>query len=147
ICSYRCGRIQDDQTRFLILLNWLFQDELVFEALAVDLVTIIKRKNDRCIALGWCTLIRAPVEHGITKKQSSDIGGEATEIIEDFFLFNFTWFICCLQWKGILLTCGKLKVRSSSSSLSNCSCSKLQDGFELPTRLSVAVADCILVCR
>ncbi|KAI3923724.1 hypothetical protein MKW98_011354 [Papaver atlanticum] len=60
----------------LILLNWLFEDELVFEALAVDQVAIIKRKNDRYIALGWCTLIRALLEHGITQKQSSDIDKE-----------------------------------------------------------------------
>ncbi|KAI3992440.1 hypothetical protein MKX01_022531 [Papaver californicum] len=107
----------------LILLNWLFEDELVFEALAVDLVTIIKRKDDRYIALGWCTLIRAIVEHGITNKQSSDIG---------------------IQVKHQKL----LKIFSSSiSHLSSvvCSGSKLQDGFELPTRLTVAVADCILV--
>ncbi|KAI3911793.1 hypothetical protein MKW92_045211 [Papaver armeniacum] len=107
----------------LILLNWLFEDELLFEAVAVDLVTIIKRKDDRYIALGWCTLIRALVEHGITKKQSSDIG---------------------IQVKHQKL----LKIFSSSiSHLSSlvCSGSKLQDGYELPTRLSVAVADCILV--
>ncbi|KAI3891549.1 hypothetical protein MKX03_033096 [Papaver bracteatum] len=107
----------------LILLNWLFEDELLIEAVAADLVTIIKRKDDRYIALGWCTLIRALVEHVITKKQSSDIG---------------------IQVKHQKL----LKIFSSSiSHLSSlvCSGSKLQDGYELPTRLSVAVADCILV--
>ncbi|MCL7036267.1 hypothetical protein MKW94_009830 [Papaver nudicaule] len=107
----------------LVLLNWLFEDESVSEALAVDLVTVIKRKDDRYIALGWCILIRALVERGISKKQSSDIG---------------------IQVKHQKL----LKIFSSSiSHLTSvvCSGSKLQDGFELPTRLSVAVADCILV--
>ncbi|OUZ99900.1 hypothetical protein BVC80_9069g4 [Macleaya cordata] len=107
----------------MILLNWLFQDELLFQAIATNLVKIIMRKDDRYIALGWCTLIRGLVDHGITMSQSSNIG---------------------IQEKHQAL----LKILCSSiSHLSSiiCNGSKLQDGFELPTRLSVAAADCILV--
>ncbi|KAF8403828.1 hypothetical protein HHK36_011934 [Tetracentron sinense] len=82
----------------LILLNWFFQDELLFQALATNLAEIITRKEDRYIALGWCTLICGLVDYEITMSHCSNSGS-----------------------------------------------STLQDGFELPTRLSVAAADCTLV--
>ncbi|OWM67224.1 hypothetical protein CDL15_Pgr000676 [Punica granatum] len=46
----------------LILLSWLFQDEFIFQSLMRDLVNIISRKEDRYIALGWCTLVRELVQ-------------------------------------------------------------------------------------
>ncbi|KAL3533811.1 hypothetical protein ACH5RR_007332 [Cinchona calisaya] len=50
----------------MILLNWLFQDEILFQALARNLAEIISRKDDRYIALGWCTLARSLIEYEIS---------------------------------------------------------------------------------
>ncbi|OMO71589.1 hypothetical protein COLO4_28165 [Corchorus olitorius] len=47
----------------IILLNWLFQDELLFQAVAMNLANTITRKDDRYIAFGWCTLVRGLVEY------------------------------------------------------------------------------------
>ncbi|KAL6987107.1 hypothetical protein U1Q18_012864 [Sarracenia purpurea var. burkii] len=53
----------------MILLNWLFQDEFLFQAIAADLVSIMRRKDDHYIAIGWCILVRGLVEYEITMKQ------------------------------------------------------------------------------
>ncbi|KDO38705.1 hypothetical protein CISIN_1g030425mg [Citrus sinensis] len=47
----------------MIILNWLFKDELLFQVLATNLANIIVRKDDRYITLGWCTLVRALLEY------------------------------------------------------------------------------------
>lgn len=47
----------------MIILNWLFKDELLFQILATNLANIIVRKDDRYITLGWCTLVRALLEY------------------------------------------------------------------------------------
>lgn len=47
----------------MILLNWLFQNEFIFQAIATNLAKIIVTKDDRFIALGWCTLVRGLVEY------------------------------------------------------------------------------------
>ncbi|KAJ8551652.1 hypothetical protein K7X08_021667 [Anisodus acutangulus] len=46
----------------MILLNWLFEDEISFQALANDLEVILSRKEDRYIYLCWCTLSRSLIE-------------------------------------------------------------------------------------
>lgn len=46
----------------MLLLNWLFQDEFLFQAIATNLAKIIATKDDRFIALGWCTLVRGLLE-------------------------------------------------------------------------------------
>lgn len=46
----------------LILVNWLFQDELLFQSLATNLANIVVRKDDSYIALAWCVLIRNLLE-------------------------------------------------------------------------------------
>ncbi|KAL1121395.1 hypothetical protein V6Z11_D01G229600 [Gossypium hirsutum] len=106
----------------VILLNWLFQDEFLFQAVAMNLANIITRKDDRYIAFGWCTLVRGLMEY---------------ENVMDQYLFN-----------GI-----KEKYSALLKMLCTCiphlSCiarkgSTLQDKFELPSRLSVAAADCLL---
>lgn len=104
----------------LMLLTWLFQDELVFQHLSSALLEIIVRKEDHYIALGWCTLIRGLLDHGLNIGQPSDSGK---------------------QEKHYTL----LKILSRSMShLSSIICdgSTVQDGFELPTRLSLSAADC-----
>lgn len=47
----------------MVLLNWLFQDDFLFRAIATDLAKVISTKDDRFIALGWCTLVRALLDH------------------------------------------------------------------------------------
>ncbi|KAL8172138.1 hypothetical protein V2J09_023942 [Rumex salicifolius] len=108
-----------------VLLNWLFQDEVLFNALAKNLATVIQRKEDHYIALGWCSLVRGLVEFdSILKPQLKNDTG--------------------LRERHLAL----LKILCSSiSSLSlfMCNGSVSRDGFELPTRLAAASADCILV--
>ncbi|GAV57287.1 hypothetical protein CFOL_v3_00825 [Cephalotus follicularis] len=106
----------------LMLLDWLFQDELLFQALATNLANIISRKDDRYIAFGWCTLVRGLVEY---------------DSVMDHYLVN-----------GIRENYSALlkMLCSSIVHLSRLLCkgSTLQDGFELPSRLSVSAADCLL---
>ena len=47
----------------MILLNWLFQDEFLFQAVVRNLAKIIATKDDHFIALGWCTLVRGLVDY------------------------------------------------------------------------------------
>lgn len=47
----------------LILLNWLFQDEVLFQALATNLADVVSRKDDHYIAFGWCIIARALIEY------------------------------------------------------------------------------------
>lgn len=58
----------------MILFNWLFQDEVIFQALATNLASIIMRKEDRYIALGWCMLVRGLVGYEIKTKQLENNG-------------------------------------------------------------------------
>uniref|UniRef100_A0A5B6YZ29 Uncharacterized protein n=1 Tax=Davidia involucrata TaxID=16924 RepID=A0A5B6YZ29_DAVIN len=106
----------------LILLNWLFQDELLFQALAANLAGIILRKDDHYIALGWCTLVRGLVEYEINMNQFITNG-----IREKYIALLMIFCSCITHLLSIV-----------------CNGSTLQGGFELPTRLSVAAADCIL---
>ncbi|KAI7990306.1 hypothetical protein LOK49_LG12G02906 [Camellia lanceoleosa] len=106
----------------MILFNWLFQDEIIFQALATNLVGIIRRKEDRYIALGWCILVRGLVEYEITMKQFINNG------IKDKYRSLRKIFSSCISHLISIVCIG----------------STLQGGFELPTRLSVAAADCIL---
>ena len=55
----------------MILVNWLFQDDLLFRALASNLANIIIRKDDRYIALGWCILVRNLLEYETSITQYS----------------------------------------------------------------------------
>ncbi|GAB4851595.1 hypothetical protein Ancab_030997 [Ancistrocladus abbreviatus] len=119
-CKNSKNRIQA-----MALLNWLFQDEVLFEALAKDLADLVKRKEDRYIALGWCILVRDLLEYDKSRNQYlKDVTGVRKR-------HNALLKILCQS--------------ISHLSLIICNGSILQDGFELPTRLSVAAADCILV--
>ncbi|XP_021724096.1 uncharacterized protein LOC110691464 [Chenopodium quinoa] len=107
----------------MILMNWLFQDEALFLPLAKDLVNIISRRKDRYIALGWCKLVRSLLMYD-TKMTSFSKNG---------FKSNHQALL-----KILSSSIGHLSVMVKNGSV-------LQDGFELPTRLSAAAADCILV--
>ncbi|XP_039010853.1 uncharacterized protein LOC120139789 [Hibiscus syriacus] len=106
----------------MILLNWLFQDGLLFQAVSMNLSNIIVRKDDRYIAFGWCTLVRGLMEYenvmdqhlvnGIKEKYNALLKTLCTSIPH----------LSCIARKGSIL----------------------QDKFELPSRLSVAAADCLL---
>lgn len=106
----------------MILVNWLFQDDLLFRALATNLANIIIRKDDRYIALGWCILVRNLLEYetSITQYSMNGIRERYNDVLK------------------ILSSCmsGLLSIV--------CKGSALQDGFELPSRLSVSAADCML---
>ena len=61
----------------MILLSWLFQDELLFQPVAEALASIVSRKHvhDRYLLLGWCLLLRNLVEFENSAHQSM-FGGE-----------------------------------------------------------------------
>lgn len=47
----------------MILLNWLFQDEIFLEAILWNVSGIISRRDDHHVALGWCILGRSLIEY------------------------------------------------------------------------------------
>ncbi|XP_008442244.1 uncharacterized protein LOC103486160 isoform X1 [Cucumis melo] len=106
----------------LVLLNWLFLDELTFQTLIKNIADIIVRKDDRYVALGWCILVRSLVE--------------------------FESVPCELPLNGLRERFNDmLKVLCSCIPRLTCILSKgsmLQEGFELPSRLAVCAADCIV---
>ncbi|XP_042514637.1 uncharacterized protein LOC122089182 isoform X2 [Macadamia integrifolia] len=107
----------------MILLNWLFQDEPLFQALASSFGEIIVKMEDHYIALGWCTMMHGLVDYEISMNKFSNSGiRERCNIL-------------------LKILCPSMPRLSSIL----CTESGIQDGFELPTRLSVAAADCILV--
>jgi len=61
----------------MLLLNWLFQDEILFQPVAEALAGLVARKhvNDRYLLLGWCLLLRNLVEFECSAHQSM-FGGE-----------------------------------------------------------------------
>ncbi|CAK9319331.1 unnamed protein product [Citrullus colocynthis] len=106
----------------MVLLNWLFLDELIFRTLIKNLADIIVRKDDRYVALGWCILVRSLVE--------------------------FESVPCELSLNGLRERYNDmLKVLCPCIPRLTCILSKrsiLQEGFELPSRLSVCAADCVV---
>ncbi|KAK7285567.1 hypothetical protein RJT34_20343 [Clitoria ternatea] len=106
----------------MILLNWLFQDELLFQPVAQALAGMVTRKQDRYVLFAWCLLIRNLVEYENSPYQSMFAG--IRERYGDLL--------------KILSTCLPDLVGVVSKG------STLQDGFELPSRLGVSAADCFL---
>nr|GEV80365.1 hypothetical protein [Tanacetum cinerariifolium] len=106
----------------MILLNWLFQDEVLFRALARSFSGIVLRKEDHHIALGWCILARRLIEYDGTMIRFSTTG------IKERYSGLLENICLCSSHLLSLINAG----------------STLQGGFELPTRLSVAAADCII---
>uniref|UniRef100_A0A1D1ZF51 Peroxisomal membrane protein PEX21 n=1 Tax=Anthurium amnicola TaxID=1678845 RepID=A0A1D1ZF51_9ARAE len=105
----------------LILIIWLCGNELLLQAILSNLTEIIMRKKDHFIAFSWCTFVRSLVE--LSVDQLFDEGKQ-----------------------GHRLSLLKILCRSIPCLVSiTCRGSTLVDGFELPTRLSVAAADCTLV--
>lgn len=107
----------------LILLNWLFKDKLLFQALATNLAKIIIRKDDRYVTLGWCTLICGLVDYESTMSSYSKTGIKEKHRTLLQILFPSISHLLAVVCKG----------------------SVLQGEFDLPTRLAVAAADSILV--
>lgn len=106
----------------MALLNWLFQDDLLFQDTVGNLAGIISRKDDRYIALGWCILGHGLIEYENTVKNI------VTDGIKKRYNAMLKMFCSCVTHL-LSITCNG---------------SNLQEGFELPTRLSVAAADFIL---
>ncbi|KAF8102152.1 hypothetical protein N665_0201s0435 [Sinapis alba] len=108
--------------RAMILLNWLFQDEVLFQGVSRNLCEVISRKEDRFLALGWCLLIRSLVE-------SEDTGDQGfwNGIREKHSMF-LEIVSSCVRPLLIIVRKGSI----------------LQDGYEVPSRLSVSAADCLL---
>ncbi|XP_027939676.1 uncharacterized protein LOC114193892 [Vigna unguiculata] len=108
----------------MLLLNWLFQDEILFQPVAEALAGLVARKhvNDRYLLLGWCLLLRNLVEFECSAHQS--MFGGIRERYGDLLKILST----CLPDLASIVSKG----------------STLQDGFELPSRLGVSAADCFL---
>ncbi|XP_006349558.1 uncharacterized protein [Solanum tuberosum] len=106
----------------MILLNWLFEDEISFQALANDLKSILSRKEDRYISLGWCTLARSLIEFEVTMDKL------VTRGVRCRYDALLKIFCTCMSHLVSIVYDG----------------STVQGEFELPTRLSVAAADLVL---
>ncbi|GLJ22075.1 hypothetical protein SUGI_0413790 [Cryptomeria japonica] len=113
-----------NRKQVLILLQWLSQSEEVFMVLADSLEKILIETDDHHIILGWCIVVRELVENEFTNVKSFIAGtlqGDAVHLFK----------ICCHCIPRLLSIVHEGSVE--------------QDGFLLPRRLSIAVADCILV--
>ncbi|GLT55250.1 hypothetical protein SLA2020_283890 [Shorea laevis] len=106
----------------LILVNWLFQDELLFQSLATNLANIVVRKDDSYISLGWCVLTRnlLQYESSISQYSMNGIRERYNDLLK---------ILCSCMSRLLSIVCKG---------------SILQDGFELPSRLAVSAADCFL---
>ncbi|CAA7399297.1 unnamed protein product [Spirodela intermedia] len=104
-----------------ILIGWLCRNELLLQAILINLIEIITTKADHFTAFGWCTFVKSLVE------LSSDRFFEGEEERHHLTLLK----ILCRSIPRLLVI--------------TCEGSTLVDGFELPTRLAVAAADCTLV--
>lgn len=78
--SLRCKETKNGG-QALIVINWLFQDELLFQALATNLANIVVRKDDRYIALGWCILVRNLVEYESSVSQYAMNGKHTSHLL------------------------------------------------------------------
>nr|XP_043612330.1 uncharacterized protein LOC122584038 [Erigeron canadensis] len=106
----------------MILINWLFQDEVLFEALSRKFSDILLRKEDHHVALCWCVLARRLIEYEVTVSRFSLAG-----LKERYSGFLESLCICSDHLLSLI----------NDGSI-------LQGGFELPTRLALAAADCII---
>ncbi|KAL6505989.1 hypothetical protein OROHE_022708 [Orobanche hederae] len=111
---------QGNQT--LILLNWLFQDEVLLKAIVRNMADIICRRDDHYMALGWCFLGRSLIEY---ENIVNNVSVNAISEKRDAILKSFC--SCVTHLLSII-----------------CNGSNMQEGFELPTRLAVAAADFVL---
>ena len=59
-----------------MVLNWLFQDKVIFRAVATALVRVISMKDDRLVVLGWCTFVRGVLEYESSVTQFPMNGNE-----------------------------------------------------------------------
>ncbi|KAJ7972235.1 putative ARM repeat superfamily protein [Quillaja saponaria] len=119
--SLRCKQLKHGG-QAMVLINWLFQDELLFEAMAKYLADVIMRKDDRYLSLGWCILVRRLVEYESYTDQFTFDG------LKDRYEDLLRILCACFPHLASIV----------------CKGSTLQDGFEFPSRLSVSAADCFL---
>ncbi|XP_050367158.1 uncharacterized protein LOC126785487 [Argentina anserina] len=106
----------------MVVLNWLFQEELIFRAVAAALVRVLSTKDDRFVVLGWCTFVRAVLEYESCVTQFSMTG------IKERYPDLLKILTSCILQLLVVMQKG----------------STLQDGYELPSRLAVSAADCFL---
>ncbi|XP_051138926.1 uncharacterized protein LOC127256780 isoform X2 [Andrographis paniculata] len=106
----------------LVLLNWLFQDDVLFHGIVEHLLVIISRRDDRYVALGWCILGRNLIEY---QDSANNVSVTAIREKNDVLLKMF----CPCVTHLISLVCNGSQVR---------------EGFELPNRLAIAAADFLL---
>lgn len=106
----------------MVLLNWLFLDECIFQSLIKNFAEIIVRKDDRYVSLGWCVLVRSLVEYESVASEFSLNG------IRERFNDMLKVFCTYIPRLTNILSKGSI----------------LQEGFELPSRLSVCAADCVV---
>ncbi|KAK4404886.1 hypothetical protein Sango_0857200 [Sesamum angolense] len=115
-------RVQKQGNQVMILLNWLFQDEILFQYTMRNLAGIISKRDDHYVALGWCILGRSLIEY------ESVVNNVPTNAIREKYDAILKIFCSCVTHLLSIM----------------CNRSNMQEGFELPTRLAVAAADFIL---
>ncbi|KAL0339636.1 UNVERIFIED_CONTAM: hypothetical protein Sradi_4480400 [Sesamum radiatum] len=115
-------RVQKQGNQVMILLNWLFQDEILFQYTMRNLAGVISKRDDHYVALGWCILGRSLIEY------ESVVNNVPTNAIREKYDAILKIFCSCVT-RLLSIMCNR---------------SNMQEGFELPTRLAVAAADFIL---
>ncbi|XP_011075215.1 uncharacterized protein LOC105159735 isoform X2 [Sesamum indicum] len=115
-------RVQKQGNQAMIILNWLFQDEILFQYIVRNLAGIISRRDDHYVALGWCILGRSLIEY------ENVMNNVPTYAVREKYDAILKIFCSCVTHLLSIM----------------CNRSNMQEGFELPTRLAVAAADFIL---
>jgi hypothetical protein len=113
-----------NRKKVVLLLQCLSRNEDTFTVLADGLEKILVENDDHHIVLGWCIVVRELIEKGAMAGELFDAGAQH-RYVDKLFL------ICCRCIHRLLSI-----VHGGSVE---------QDGFLLPTRLSIAAADCILI--
>ncbi|KAL0359508.1 UNVERIFIED_CONTAM: hypothetical protein Sangu_0800200 [Sesamum angustifolium] len=164
-------RVQKQGNQVMILLNWLFQDEILFQYTMRNLAGIISKRDDHYVALGWCILGRSLIEYE-SVVNNVPINGSVAYL---FYGFLSILFFHCDQinetvgsllaedcypvdrWSLNFISYDLAFVHIDSGGCTNSclhwfeefylclfSSDATLEGFELPTRLAVAAADFIL---
>ncbi|KAJ9543843.1 hypothetical protein OSB04_023550 [Centaurea solstitialis] len=158
--SLRCKESKH-KNQEMILLNWLFQDEVLFQAIARNFSDIVLRKEDHHIALGWCILARRLIEYDVTMGRfpTSGIKERYNGLLKNLSICSThllslinngrTHYLKMDIEFGILIKFSQ-HMRLWRMFLFDDEHQELyakrirKGGFELPTRLSVAAADCVI---
>ncbi|XP_078437173.1 ARM repeat superfamily protein isoform X2 [Wolffia australiana] len=112
---------QECRKQVFILIRWLCRNELLLQVILINLAALISSKSDHFTAFAWCIFVRNLVEMSSSRLFEEDQKGLHITVLR----------VLCRSIPNLLVVAQEGSI--------------LTEGFELPTRLAVAAADCIIV--